>query len=182
MERRKIGLLGGTFDPPTILHIDLAELAIERFGLERVILIPAADPWQKSPASSAADRLAMCKLAVMGHKRLNVSDMELQRSGPTYTVDTLRYLVTKCPEAEFMFLIGEDIDTSTWHDESECRRLAQFVRIARTDIKERFGIGIDLGVPSGSSTEAREAIAAGKESHLLQPRVKAYITKNGLYI
>lgn len=180
-DRRRIGLLGGTFDPPTISHIDLAELAMERFGLERVILIPAADPWQKSPTSPAVDRLAMCRLAIIGHERLSVSDMEFQRPGPTYTVDTLRRLVSECPEAEFVFLMGEDIDTSTWRDEDECRRLVQFVRIARADIKERFGVGVELGVPSGSSTEVKEALLSGRGSCLLQSRVRSYIATTGLY-
>ena len=78
-----------------------------------------------------------------------------------------------------MFLMGEDIDTSTWRDEDECRRLVQFVRIARADIKERFGVGVELGVPSGSSTEVKEALLSGRGSCLLQSRVRSYIAIDG---
>jgi len=179
---RRIGLLGGTFDPPTTAHLAVADLAIDRFGFDQVALIPAADPWQKSPAASAADRLAMCMLAVANHPRLRVSDVELLQTGPTYTVETLRALTLANPDVVFSFLIGEDVDTSTWRDEAECRRLAQFVRIARPDVAtRRRHDAVDLESPGGSSTEVRVALAAGEPSPLLPSLVARYIERSGLY-
>ena len=179
--KRQIGLLGGTFDPPTNAHIELAERAIARLVLDEVVLIPAADPWQKRPVVTADLRLAMCMEAIEGHPKLSVSDIELRRSGPTYTVDTLRELGCEYLDTDLTFLIGGDVDTSSWKDEAECRALARFVRVNRLGVSHRFGPSIDLGLPDISATQARFALELDGRTELVPEGVARFIKFMGLY-
>ena len=86
---RRLGILGGTFDPPHAAHVDIARAVLAADLVDEVVVIPAGDPWQKSDVSSAADRLAMTRLAFAGVPHCSVSDIEVRRAGATYAVDTI---------------------------------------------------------------------------------------------
>ena len=109
---RRIGILGGTFDPPHLGHLLIAETARVALELESVLFLPAGEPWLKSgqPITPAAHRLRMVELAVADNPHFRVSDREIRRSGATYTVDTLRELRDAYPaDAEWYFIVGSDV-------------------------------------------------------------------------
>src|SRR5215467_7405066 len=105
----KLGVVGGTFDPIHLGHVAMAEAGADCAGLDRVLLVPAGVPPHRGAATaSAADRLAMVRIAAAGHPRLEVSDVELRRAGPSFTVDTLRALAAERPDAQLHLLLGWD--------------------------------------------------------------------------
>lgn len=111
---QRIGLLGGSFDPIHLAHIQLACHARDQFGLDRVELIPAAQPWQRSTLKADAHhRLAMAKLAIADHAKLSINPIEINRGGPTYTIDTILALE---PENRYYWILGADQLTNfcTW--------------------------------------------------------------------
>jgi nicotinate-nucleotide adenylyltransferase len=115
---KSLGLLGGTFDPIHHGHLHLAQSALEQLKLQRVLLIPAGQPWQRIPVANSQQRLAMARLAVTGHPRLGVDDCEVLRSGPTYTVDTLRELRLRLGSETVLWLVvGADAmgGLHSWH-------------------------------------------------------------------
>jgi len=128
---RKIGLLGGSFDPVHVAHIALAETALRELNLDAVQLIPAADPWQRPPlTASAQQRRTMLELAISGLPGLSVNPVELARAGPTYTLDTLREL----PEGNtYTWLLGTDQlhNFCTWHGWQEIAARVDFAVAAR---------------------------------------------------
>ena len=191
----RVGFLGGTFDPPHIGHLILAELAREQLGLARVLFIPAGDPWRKSDraVTPAAHRLAMTRLAIEGNEALEVDDCEIKRAGATYTIDTLRELKARLsPDDEIVFLAGEDAlaDMPRWRDP------AGIATEARIAIAPRSDAGIPAGLPFDtsallrvempyvdvSSTGLRERARKGLSLRYLVPAaVEAYIREQGLY-
>ncbi len=112
----RTGILGGTFDPIHIAHLHAGETAQFAAGLDRVLFMPAGDPWQKAERSMtpAADRLAMTELAIEGIEGFEVDDRELHRDGPTYTIDTL---LTFPAEEELFLILGADaaVGLPSWH-------------------------------------------------------------------
>ena len=133
MER--IGVFGGTFDPPHVGHLALAEWATERLRLDRVVFVPAGSPPHKRGArlSSAAARLAMTRLAVRGNRRFVVSTLEVRSPGPSYTVETLRRLRARRPRGRWFLLIGSDSldEFHTWREPDSILALATVVVAAR---------------------------------------------------
>ncbi len=128
MAESRVGILGGTFNPIHVGHLVLAESLRERLGLDRVLLIPAATPPHK-PAPGIAPahhRYAMAALAVAGHPAFAVCDVELRRSGPSYSVDTLETLSAEWPGARLFFLMGSDtfLDLPTWRTPERLGRWA----------------------------------------------------------
>jgi nicotinate-nucleotide adenylyltransferase len=107
----RLGILGGTFNPPHIGHLICGQEALRELGLERVMLVPARIPPHKpvEHEPGAEHRLALCRLAVAGDERFAVSDVELRREGPSYTVDTLRQLRVHAPHDELVLILGGDI-------------------------------------------------------------------------
>ena len=138
---RRIGLFGGTFDPPHLGHLVLAEWARMRLRLDRVVFMPAGTPPHKRGRrlTDAAHRLAMTRLAVRGNPAFVVSAFEARRAGPSFTVDTLRHLRGRQPGARFYLLMGADslADFPTWHQPGEIARLATLVVAARPDPRDR---------------------------------------------
>ena len=130
---RRVGLLGGTFDPPHVGHLVVAECARVLLGLEEVRLLVAGDPWMKSTVSDAEHRLELCRTAVARQPGLTVDDREVRRSGPTYTADTLRELADTEPDTDWVFLLGADaaLDLPAWEGGDEAMRLAEFVVVTR---------------------------------------------------
>lgn len=192
-----IGVLGGTFDPIHRAHLELAEAAVEQLGLDRIIFIPAGQPWLKDgqPLTPARHRLAMVRLAVEGNPAFSVSDMEINRPGPSYTVDTLEALRQDLGEREELYLIvGEDVlnDFHRWKNPDRILQLCRLAVFERADVKhsarkavqERFG-NVDLikaGLPDISGTQIRRSAARGEplNGKVTKP-VEDYINRYGLY-
>jgi nicotinate-nucleotide adenylyltransferase len=133
-----LGLFGGTFDPVHFGHLRLAAEMREAFRMERVVFLPAGNPWQRSAETLAggADRVAMLSLATAGEEAFGVDDREVRRAGPTYTVDTLEeYRRERGPEAPLVFLCGTDAFSrvETWHRWEALFALAHFAVAVRAD-------------------------------------------------
>lgn len=201
----KVGIYGGTFDPPHLGHMRAAQAALELLGLDELILIPARLPPHKALAESSASeahRLAMVTLMADGLRdpRVTVSAMELERDGKSYTADTLRLIHESRPEDELYLLMGSDmfLTLQNWYDPKTITRLATLVPFARTesDCGELFRIqGEYLDRTYGartqfiqlpkitdlSSTDLRAGLSSGKESDRLWCQVYGYILLHGLY-
>lgn len=130
---RRVGLLGGTFDPPHVGHLVVAEWARVELGLEEVRLLVAGDPWMKATESAAADRVALVHAAVGAEVGLSVDDREVRRGGPTYTADTLAQLRAEEPDVEWHFLLGADaaVALPEWERGEEALARATFVVVTR---------------------------------------------------
>src|SRR5687768_2100390 len=131
----RIGVMGGTFDPIHHGHLVAAEEARHALDLERVLFVPVGDPWQKADqdVSPAPDRVEMVRLATSDNDAFEVSQVDIDRAGPTYTIDTLRVLAGECAGAELYFITGADaiLEILTWKDPQEALRLATFVAVTR---------------------------------------------------
>ncbi len=193
----RVGILGGTFDPVHVAHLVLAECAREQLSLDEVLFVPAAEPWRKGDReiTPAAHRLEMLKLAIADNTGFGISDIELRRSGPTYTADTLEALAGERLDDEFWFIVGADAlaDLPNWHEPEG------IVAHARLAVAPREGVDVDtasLGVPGLSdridafslplleisSSDIRARVAAGHSIRYLVPDgVEGYIRDHGLY-
>jgi nicotinate-nucleotide adenylyltransferase len=191
---RRIGIMGGTFDPLHLGHLVTAEQARADLGLDEVVFIPAGRPWQKpEDVTGADDRYLMTILATAAHPAFSVSRMEIDEPGPTYTVNTLRRLRSDLPTADLFFITGADAILSilTWKDAEECLEIATFVAATRPghELSGLAGEGllervVTLDVPALaiSSTDVRRRFAAGRSVTYLIPReVEEYARKHGLY-
>lgn len=196
MALRKAGLLGGSFDPVHLAHIALAETAKTTLGLDDVQLIPAADPWQRGPlAATAAHRLAMLDLATAGRPKLHVNSVEIQRGGPTYTIDTLRELPS---DADYFWILGADQleNFCSWQSWQEIVSLVTLAVAQRPgahltapaaltgQLKQlkRPLVQIPFAPTDISATQIRKRLACGQSTEgLLDVAVAHYIKQNGLY-
>lgn len=201
---RRIGLFGGTFDPPHLGHLVLAEWARVRLGLDRVVFVPAGAPPHKfgRRLTDAAHRLAMTRRAVRGNLAFVVSALEARRAGPSFTVDTLRYFHARQPGERLYLLMGADslADFPTWHEPGEIARLATLVVAARLRAEESAldegarssslvparvrgrVVLLDNPVVAVSSSALRARARAGRSLRYLVPdAVAAYVTRHGLY-
>jgi nicotinate-nucleotide adenylyltransferase len=203
----KIGVYGGTFNPPHLGHITAARAVFDLLQLDRLLLIPAGlPPHKEMPAGSPTpqQRLEMTRLAGeqtgLGSK-VEVLDMELVRSGKSYTSDTLAALKQMYPDDELWLLMGTDmfLTLQAWHAPEEILRLAGIAAFGRTeeDSEELFSVQREYltktypgcriftltipGVVDVSSTEIRAALAKGAGAELLAPAVYGYILRHGLY-
>jgi nicotinate-nucleotide adenylyltransferase len=194
IQPRKIGILGGTFDPIHVGHLILAEQVREQFQLERVIFIPSAVPPHKTERklSLANHRFEMTKLALEGNPYFSVSDIELKREGLSYTVETLRKLKELYTDSEIYFLTGSDVldEITTWKNPEEIYRLAKIVIAVRPgfdkfDPKDHFAKKSIIATITGvdvSSTQIREKVRKGESIKYLVPsKVEEYIKKKNLY-
>ncbi len=198
--RPAIGILGGTFDPPHIGHLWLATLAADALDLDRVLLMPAANPPHKraAPVTDAAIRLELTEAAVQGDDRLGVSVIEMERPGPSYTVDSLAQLARTHPGARLVLLLATDqlAQIDTWHEPDRLLAQAEWAVAERAGwpfpaasaLEARFGGAADrihrLEGPALdlSSTLIRGRVAAGGSIRYLVPRaVEDLITAHGLY-
>jgi nicotinate-nucleotide adenylyltransferase len=197
----RVGVLGGTFDPVHLGHLILADEAREALALDRLLLMPAAQPWRKSEREvTAADhRLAMLWLAVADNPAFDISTLEIDRGGPTFTVETLAALRAKmAAPADLIFLLGDDalLDMPHWRDPAGILRLARLGVAARPggppidfDALERLLPGVTARVEvvpmpliDISSTDIRRRVREGRSVRYLLPRpVQDYIAEHGLY-
>ncbi len=199
---RRIGLFGGTFDPPHLGHLVLAEWARVRLGLDRVVFMPAGSPPHKRGRrlSAPAHRVAMTRLAVAGNAAFEVSELEAGRRGPSFTVDTLRELRGRFPGTRLYLLMGADslAEFSGWHEPEAIARLATLVMAARAPAGRRAGAGrahaasralrrgrvlrLDNPVVAVSSSALRARARAGRSLRYLTPdSVADYVARHGLY-
>jgi nicotinate-nucleotide adenylyltransferase len=189
----RLGVFGGTFDPIHLGHLRAAENALECLALDRVAFIPAAvPPHRAQPSSSALDRYAMTALATAGHPRFAVSDIELRREGPSYTVDTVAALRAQAPEDEVYVIVGSDTfpEMSTWKDHE---RLFSLCTVAVVSRPGEQAAGERGPAPPGvahvegpalpiSASGIRERVRQRRSVRYLVPDAVAdYIDKRALY-
>jgi len=181
---KRLGVFGGTFDPPHRGHLAVALAARDRLGLDQVLLVVANDPWKKSPGrevTPASDRLAMVRALIRGDDGqpmpgLEVSDAEIRRGGPSYTVTTLREIHQVHPDAELNLIIGRDLvdDFASWHEAVQFEKLATIVVVDRPgyvgDVKRGWKV-LSVSPVDASSTELRDLLRSGGD-------VSAHMTHN----
>ena len=191
-KHKRIGLFGGTFDPIHWGHLLLAQEALEKLQLDKVVFIPAKISPHKvgqHPVASNEHRLSMIHEAIQGEERFSLDDRELKREGISYSIDTVRDLQEETPFTEFVFLIGEDhlAHLSSWKESEELEQRVAFAVFTRGKNQEisrlqqyRFPMierCIDI-----SSTEIRERLARGASVRYFLPTpVFNYIEKHSLY-
>ena len=188
MTKRRVGLFGGSFDPPHNGHLQVAQAAKETLALDEVRFVVAARPWMKSTVATAAQRVAMTQRAIGDIPGLTVDDSELHRDGPTYTVDTLEALTRQQPDTELVFLLGVDTAAhlSSWHRVDTALKLAQFVVLTRPGYEPDGSIKLPvIAVPelAISSAEIRARLENGGDVARLVPHnVLSYIAEHHLYM
>ncbi len=187
----RIGVFGGTFDPPHTGHLIVASVAHDVLRLDRLLIVPAAVPPHKLGivVASPGQRLEMVRAAVAGDPRFEVDDLELRRPGASYTVDTLRALREREPDADLFFLLGADQlrELHTWREPGEVARLACLAVLSRGDdaIPDagRYRV-LPVAVPriDIAATEIRRRVRAGQSIRYLVPEtVREIIAREGLY-
>ncbi|MDQ3696596.1 MAG: nicotinate-nucleotide adenylyltransferase [Gemmatimonadota bacterium] len=191
----RLGILGGTFDPPHVGHLLAASDAFEALSLDLLLFVPAAtQPLKIGAVHATADqRVAMLELLIAGDPRLAVDRIEIDRGGLSYTVDTLAELRRTRPDAEQFWLIGEDLvaQLPRWRDPERIAQLATIVILRRAASPREEGDRSGAGIPLTwletrrvdiSSTEIRERVREGLPIHGFVPdAVAAYIAAAGLY-
>ena len=191
---RRVGIMGGTFDPIHHGHLVAASEVADRFGLDEVVFVPTGQPWQKAEeaVTPAEDRYLMTVIATASNPRFQVSRVDIDRGGPTYTVDTLRDLHAEYgAKAQLFFITGADAleRILSWKDLDEALELAHFIGVTRpgfelTD-KHLPADSVSLvQVPAMaiSSTDCRARVARGEPVWYLVPDgVVQYIAKRRLY-
>jgi nicotinate-nucleotide adenylyltransferase len=191
VDPQKLGILGGTFDPPHLGHLILAQSAYEQLGLDKVIFIPAAmQPFKVGrDISSAQIRYKMLELAIGGDDRFALSDIEIKRPGLSYTIDTIEELKKIYAATQMFLIIGSDIigDMSAWKEPEKIFAACAVAMAIRPDTKlsSQYGDKIKpLTMPQVgiSSTEIRQKIKDGRTIKYLVPEtVERYIYQNHLY-
>jgi nicotinate-nucleotide adenylyltransferase len=190
----RIGVMGGTFDPIHHGHLVAASEVGHFFSLDEVAFVPTGQPWQKDgrEVSAAEDRYLMTVIATASNPRFSVSRVDIDRPGPTYTIDTLRELrAIRGPDVELFFITGADAlaQIMTWQDADELFKLAHFVGCTRPG-HHLSGAGlpndrvslIEIPALTISSTTCRERVGAGAPIWYLVPDgIVQYISKRGLY-
>jgi nicotinate-nucleotide adenylyltransferase len=194
---RRIGVLGGTFDPIHEGHVAVARAAADAMSLDEVIFVPAGMPWQKQTeaVSDAEDRYLMTVLATAHDVRFTVSRVDLERNGPTYAVDTLTDLAREHPDDQLFFIVGADALASlhTWHEPERLLSLATFIAVTRSGHGGEVGLSVDLNRDAVvqvemapvdiSGTELRARAARGESlTGSVHPGVEAYIARRRLYV
>jgi nicotinate-nucleotide adenylyltransferase len=188
----RIGVFGGTFDPPHVGHLVTAVNVGHELGLDRVILMVANVPWQKTGTRSitpAADRLAMVEAAVVDVPRLVAGDHEIRAGGPSYTADTLAALGDEFPGAELFTIVGDDAAAGiqSWQRAAEVLERSHLVVVDRPGAPVQLDAEIDwihVEVPrlEVSSTDLRDRCRDGRPlSYLVTDDVLAVIRERGLY-
>lgn len=183
----RIGILGGTFDPPHNAHVALAQVARAALSLDRLLIVPSGDPPYKKCHAASCDRLEMARAAFRGVPGAEVLEIEISRAGMTYAVDTVRALRALYPGAAFTYILGADAigKLPGWVGFDELREMCTFAYTARGETGETRvpAVRIDAALPALSSSEARDLIADGRSARGMIPgSVADYAQERGLYI
>ena len=188
----RVGLFGGTFDPVHNAHVALARSALDALALQEVRWVPAGQPWQKPGVSEAPHREAMVRLAIAGESRFVLDRIEIERSGPSYTLDTVRALRAAFPATEWVLLVGQDqyAGLHTWQGWRELLGLVTLAVARRpgapqavnTEVERAGCRAVPLPMMDISATDIRARVAAGGDiATLVPPDVAGYIARHGLY-
>ncbi len=183
--------MGGTFDPIHHGHLVAASEVAQSFDLDEVIFVPTGQPWQKSGVSPSEHRYLMTVIATASNPRFTVSRVDIDREGPTYTIDTLHELRTQRPDAELFFITGADAIAQilSWRDHDELWDLAHFVAVSRpghdlstAGLPTEDVSQLEIPALAISSTDCRERVQNGHPVWYLVPDgVVQYIAKHHLY-
>ena len=197
----RVGIFGGTFDPIHLGHLAVARSIQSSLGLDNVVFVPAGQPWLKAdtPVSRVEDRVQMLRLALARRRALELSTIEADRPGPSYTVDTMETLQRQLgSDADFFFLLGSDalMDIAKWKEPQRLIQLCQLVAFARPGFGLPTMEALEAAVPGISmrvvfaevpqvnirATDIRRRIVEGRCIQRLVPRaVERYILEHGLY-
>ncbi|MFC4800870.1 nicotinate-nucleotide adenylyltransferase [Neobacillus sp. GCM10023253] len=185
----KVGILGGTFDPPHFGHLLIANEVLAALSLDEIWLMPNREPPHKKKSESISnnDRLQMLDLAIEGNQAFKIQPIELDREGPSYTLDTMKVLNETYPGHQFHFIIGADMIEylPKWHKIDELVKLVQFVGVQRpsySHLTEYPILYVDVPAMEVSSSMIRERFKNGKTARYLMPdSIIHYIEENHLY-
>jgi len=183
---KKIGIFGGTFDPIHHGHLILARDAIEQLQLDELLFIPAAispHKLDRTPTPANA-RVEMLRAAIEGEPQFCLDTLELERPAPSFTVDTVEALRIREPDAQFVYLIGEDnvARLSTWHRFAELSKMVQFAVLDRTGLKTEHSFPTVRRHVDISATDIRNRVARGQSiRYLVPPGVEKIIRERQLY-
>lgn len=196
---RRIGIQGGTFDPPHLVHLILGEMAVDSLGLDRLLFVPAADPPHKLDRHKTAveHRLAMLERALAGNPRFSLSRVDVDRPGPHYSVDMVRLIGEQYPHAELFFVMGGDsfADFVRWYRPADLARLCQLAVMRRPgdsihpelhaavlpELSGRVHL-LDAPLLDVSSTALVQRVRSGKSIRYFVPdAVREYIDQQRLY-
>jgi nicotinate-nucleotide adenylyltransferase len=192
MAKLRLGVMGGTFDPIHHGHLVAASEVAAALNLDQVIFVPTGEPWQKTKVTNSEDRYLMTVIATASNPRFNVSRVDIDRDGPTYTVDTLRDIQAVYPDADLFFITGADAITQilAWKDVDQLWGSAKFVAVTRPGhamkLPETAPAGaievLEVPALSISSTDIRQRSANQEPVWYLVPDgVVQYINKHKLY-
>lgn len=198
---RVLGLMGGTFDPIHYGHLISAEISRCEFGLDRVVFIPAARPPHKEVETvlDAGHRLQMVKMAIASNPNFEISTLEQERQGPSYTIDTVEYYLKRFPDAELYFIMGMDslLMFNTWRDYERLAGLCRFIVVTRPGYIMEAGNPALTSLPlvlwenmksleipgmDISSSDIRQRVRQQRPiKYMLPPQVEEYVLAQGLY-
>ena len=185
-----IGVLGGTFDPPHIAHLIIAERSIDQFNLDKVIFIPSGNPWQKKDTTSYRHRFEMTRILIGDFNDLEISDIENSEKNPSYTFETLKKM--NHPKEKLYFILGSDaaINIKTWKNYELLPNLTNFLIALRGEdnidlLKNHFPFNYDIisgdKLDLSSSTLRNKLIEKNTEISDLPLEILNYIKENNLY-
>lgn len=186
----RTGILGGTFDPIHFGHLAIGSVALDQQRLDQMLVIPAGDPWQKAdrPLTPARQRLEMCRLAVGPIDRFEVDDREIERAGPTYTIDTIESLDD---DHDLFLVLGADaaLGLPTWHRFADVVSRVEVLVVPRAGVYQAEvaevvpdAVFLEMEPVAISGTEIRERVRIGRPYRSMVPKlVAAYIEEHALY-
>jgi nicotinate-nucleotide adenylyltransferase len=189
----RIGIMGGTFDPIHQGHLVAASEVAALFELDEVIFVPSGAPWQKSDrtVTDAEHRYLMTVIATASNSRFYVSRVDIDRDGPTYTIDTIADIANEYPSADLFFITGADVleQSLTWKDTERALKMARFIGVTRpgyelsdAHLPPSAATLVDVPAMAISSTACRERVRRGQPvSYLIPEGVVQYIAKHDLY-
>lgn len=191
MPKYRLGVMGGTFDPIHHGHLVAASEVASVFKLDEVIFVPTGQPWQKGEVTEGEHRYLMSVIATASNPRFKVSRVDIDREGPTYTVDTLRDIKAAYPDAELFFITGADAVAQilAWKDVDKIWELANFIAVSRPghklvipDVPTGAIETLEIPALAISSTDIRRRLAETKPIWYLVPDgIVQYIAKHKLY-
>lgn len=184
----RIGLFGGSFDPPHLGHLIAAQAAVEQLQLDLVLWIPTGSSYHKAGTSSTDQRVRMTELAIRGNDSFLLSMVDAKRSGPTYSIDTVSDIRAAHPDSELVFLVGEDAwaDVPNWHRSEELRELVTFAVVSRggsTVPSQKASLRwVEIPLIGISSSECRQRVRNGLSlQYWVAETVRDYIAEHDLY-